>query len=135
MQTAYLSVLDGSARFDGRSSFRTWLFGVIRLTAVSQRRKSWLRALLLERRGDEVVTHAPPEADSNAERVSRDAKLRTLLATLSERQREVLLLVFYHDLTVEDAATVMRISVGSARTHYARGKARMALLLGSGTDL
>jgi DNA-directed RNA polymerase specialized sigma24 family protein len=49
LQTVYLTVLDGRARYDGRSSFRTWLFGVIRLTAASERRKAWLRGLLLER--------------------------------------------------------------------------------------
>src|SRR6266576_3176188 len=51
LQTVYLSVLDGRARYDARSNFRTWLFGVIRRTAASERRKAWLRGLLLEREG------------------------------------------------------------------------------------
>jgi RNA polymerase sigma-70 factor (ECF subfamily) len=44
------------------------------------------------------------------------------MASISERQRQVLELVFYHDLTIEQAARVMGIGLGSARTHYERGK-------------
>jgi RNA polymerase sigma factor (sigma-70 family) len=142
LQTVYLSVLDGRARYDARSSFRTWLFGVIRRTAASERRKAWMRGLLLEREAgsgkrDAVVValdpFVPPDAD--VERESRRDGLNHALTRLSARQREVLQLVFYHDLTVEEAAAVMRVSVGSARTHYARGKANLAAMLGDRKEL
>jgi len=42
----------------------------------------------------------------------------------------VLHLVFAEDFTVEGAAAVMGIGVGSARTHYDRGKKRLKALLG-----
>src|SRR2546430_16630775 len=40
LQASYLKILDGRARFDGRASFRTWLFSVVRYTAAGQRRRS-----------------------------------------------------------------------------------------------
>jgi RNA polymerase sigma factor (sigma-70 family) len=135
LQTVYLSVLDGRARFDARSSFRTWIFGVIRRTAASERRRAWLRGVLLTREARSVEPQAVPPPDEELEREAGREGLAPALAQLSGRQREVLQLVFYHDLTVEEASTVMRVSVGSARTHYARGKARLAALLGDGKEL
>ena len=44
LQKTYLKVLEGKARFEGRSSFRTWLFGVIRRTAQEHRRWSLVRS-------------------------------------------------------------------------------------------
>jgi RNA polymerase sigma factor (sigma-70 family) len=135
LQNVYLSVLDGRASFGGRSTFRTWLFSVIRVTAASQRRTSWLRALLLERKADRIDSQTPERPDARVERESRQDGLRRSMARLAARQREVLQLVFYHELTVEQAAGVMGISVGSARTHYARGKKHLATLVGCPEDL
>ena len=44
------------------------------------------------------------------------------LNQLSVQQQQVLHLVFYQECTIEEAAEVMRISLGTARTHYERGK-------------
>ena len=130
LQTTYLKVLEGRARFDGRSTFTTWLFGVIRLTAANQRRKHWLRDLVSVRLAVEESFREPaPDTFAGVECAQRRAALERALASLSRRQREVLLLVFYHEMTVEDAARVMSIGAGSARQHYARGKDRLREVL------
>lgn len=130
LHTAYLKVLEGKARFDGRSSFTTFLFGVIRLTAVDHRRRHVLRTLLAGRWGAAQPDHGPaPGADTDIVGAQRRRQLMQALAALPERQRQVVLLVFYHELTVEEAAQVMSIGVGSTRQHYARGKDRLRALL------
>ena len=37
LQTVYLKILEGKARFRGESSFQTWLFAIIRRTAADRR--------------------------------------------------------------------------------------------------
>src|SRR5215469_1028410 len=52
LQAAYLRILQGRARFHGRAAFKTWLFAVIRMTAVDELRRHWLRQWRLVDRVD-----------------------------------------------------------------------------------
>jgi RNA polymerase sigma-70 factor (ECF subfamily) len=126
LQVAYLKILDRRARFDGRSSFRTWLFGVIRRTAAERRRGRWLRAAA-GRRWHEGRPGPPPlpSPEARLDEAETSRALRAALRELPGRQREVLHLVFYQEMSVEEAARVLDISPGSARTHYHRGKAAL----------
>ena len=131
LQLAYLKVLSGKAVFEGRSSFKTWLFSVIRRTAAGERRADFLRRLRLsEIPRDHRTATTPPISDSVERDEERD-QLRAALENLPARQCDILHLVFYHDVSIADAAGVMGVSVGSARTHYERAKRRVRQLLQS----
>ncbi|MDR3406743.1 MAG: RNA polymerase sigma factor [Chthoniobacter sp.] len=127
LQAAYAKALRGAARFDGRAALKTWWFGVIRLTALEEARRArrWLDFL-------NVWQAEPAPTETVAPVEEEDAELAALaraLPALSARQREVLHLTFYQGLSVSEAADVMQISVGSARQHYDRGKARLREIL------
>ena len=125
LHEAYMKVLDGRARFEGRSSFKTWLLGVVRHTAREHVRYGWLRVMRLERWWREREETAADSTDDDG----RAGELRTALSRLSRRQQEVLHLVFYQNLTINEAAAVLAMPVGTARTHYERGKTRLRQLL------
>jgi len=130
LQTAYLKAFEGTASFDGGSSLRTWFFAVIRRTALEQQRRQWLRRRIFDKW---LVGESSPPFPSDPEILaSKSETSRTLLgalATLSPRQREVLHLVFYQDLAVEEASRVLKIPVGTARTHFDRGKRQLRKIL------
>jgi RNA polymerase sigma-70 factor (ECF subfamily) len=129
LQTAYLKVLEGKARFEGRAAFKTWFFSVIRRTASDIRRQEMLRRFRLIKQKEQ----AGPQANLNFDEAVYQSEIQTLfqraLSALPRRQQEVLLLAFYHDLSLAEAAKVMGISVGSARTHYERGKKQLRQLM------
>lgn len=126
-----MKVISGRARFGGRSTLRTWLFGVIRRTAREHRRRELSEKERAERLGREPVVASSERPDDLAERAERARALREALETLPPRQREVLHLVFDQGLSVREAALVMEVSVGAARVHYERGKRRLRARLGA----
>jgi RNA polymerase sigma factor (sigma-70 family) len=126
LQTAYVNILSRHSVFSGRSSFRTWLFAVIRKTAAELRRREWLRRLRLVADADiEQPLDQRPRPDQIVHEAERSVLLRKAIALLPRRQCEVLHLVFYHDLSVAEAAAVMEVSIGSARRHYERAKQKL----------
>jgi RNA polymerase sigma factor (sigma-70 family) len=131
LQIAYLKTLDRRAKYDGQSTFVTFLFGVIRLTANEERRRNTLRTVFSIGAREENLAHG--SSDGLAQLVEDEAatELVAALKQLASRQRDVLHLVFYQDLSIAGAAEVMGISVGAARSHYERGKANLRRLLGT----
>ena len=136
LQEAYLRILDGRAKFAGRSSHKTWFFAVIKRVAVdvqrTQKRRYMLNLHMVATDQALAVEHGADRSNPLSESISRGQsaqQLQQALMQLSVRQREVLHLVFYAELTLEASAEILDISLGSARTHYHRGKERLAEIL------
>jgi RNA polymerase sigma-70 factor (ECF subfamily) len=128
LQMAYLAILDGSARFDGRSTLKTFVFGVVHRIARSMWRRMRRESARLLRGEIEAAIEARGAAEA-APAVHTDssehARVIAAWRALPARQRDVLDLVFYRELTIAEAAQVMGVSVGSARQHYERAKATL----------
>jgi RNA polymerase sigma factor (sigma-70 family) len=114
IQQVYLKILEGKARLKHESNCKTWLFSIIRFTAIDELRKKG-RWEQLEQ-GSEIVWEESEPMEDNYE---------ALVRRLPKMQQEVLLMVFYHDLTLDEASRVMGLHIGTVRTHYDRGKKRL----------
>jgi RNA polymerase sigma-70 factor (ECF subfamily) len=120
LQMTYLAIVEGKAHFAGGSSLKTWMFAVIRNQARSRSRRIRSALLSLSR----VAAFAADEQGST-ESHPETHRLVAALHALPDRQREVLDLVFYRGLAIAEAAAVLGIGLGTARTHYERGKAAL----------
>lgn len=127
LQMVYLKILQGKATYRGECKLQTWLFAVIRKTAITERRKQLLRTLKsgAVTQSQTVRSNPSSQPDSDLERSEMQRRFQRALGQLPTRQRETLHLVFYQDLSLSEAAEVMNISIGSARRHYERGKKRL----------
>ncbi len=114
----YLKILEGKATYNEQSSFKTWLFSVIRFTAIDHSKKQI---------SFEGLQHVYLQVEDTVEPDAINYK--ELLAKLSERQHQVLLLAFYHNMTLEEIATITELHIGTIRTHYERGKIALRELI------
>ncbi|HEX6732998.1 MAG TPA: RNA polymerase sigma factor [Pyrinomonadaceae bacterium] len=125
LQTVYLKILQGKARYRGEAKLKTWLFAVIRKTAITERRRKLVRTMASF--GGSKISHDAfgSHPGNDLERSELQRRFQQAIWCLPARQRETLHLVFYQDLSLREAAEVMNISIGSARKHYERGKDRL----------
>jgi len=109
-----------AGRFEGRSQVSTWLLAIARNKA---------RSALRKRHDDELNEAALALEEDPAdgpevilEKNERSALLRECLAQLSPAHREIIDLVYYHDKSVEEAATIIGIPQATVKTRmfYAR---------------
>ncbi|MEZ4221189.1 MAG: sigma-70 family RNA polymerase sigma factor [Polyangiaceae bacterium] len=106
--------------FEGRSSLRTWLYGICLRTASDYRRKAHIRReVAVDELPDQV---AEPEQEVDAERVRLRARLEALLAELDEDKRAVFVLYEIEELSMKDIATLIGVPLQTAysRLHAAR---------------
>lgn len=130
LQVTYLKIMTGKARYDEKAAMKTWLFAVIRNTALEQRRRGRLAARRLASWiTGRVEPSGPANPESNLASRETASLVRRALRRLSRRQREILHLVCYEGLTIEQSARILGLSVGTARVHYERGKGRLRGLL------
>ncbi len=127
LQNTYVKILAGKARFKQQSSFKTWLFSVIKYTAIDHyKAQERSKVVLLDNweQPKKLSFESPPLEVAGKDHPQRRLFLKGL-KQLSKQQQQVLHLVFYQSCTIAEAASIMNIQVGTARTHYERGKKQL----------
>jgi RNA polymerase sigma factor (sigma-70 family) len=80
-----------------------------------------MRHRLVRRRHLQVAPDPAPAAEATAMAGDPDGQVLAELRALPRRQREVLALRYYLDLSEADIARTLGISAGSVKTHASRG--------------
>ena len=97
-----------------------WLRRLVINRAISRRRRLGSELKAMARVGGGRATHASEDSPS------RGVGVWLHVRRLPRRQAEALVLVYGCDLSLDDAAVIMRCTTGSVKTHLSRGRAAMA---------
>ncbi len=130
-QEVWMRVLVRGGQFNGQARFETWLFTIARNLVIDHRRKRTMSSLdeLVECGGDddrpmafEVADGEPTPFDCFSSLEDREVIAKALLE-LDTLHREVLVLRFHEELSLEEIAKVTRAPLSTVKSRLYRGLA------------
>lgn len=133
-QDTWLAVVRGVDRFEGRSSFKTWLFRVMlnraRTSASREQRAGHSDSDAVERFDADGEWAEPPApwSDRVDDRIVAERfalRVHDLLPVLPEQQRQVVVLRDVEGLEPAEVAALLGITDGNQRVLLHRGRAKL----------
>ena len=115
---------------------RPWLFGILTKLISRHHRTEAARYRALQRAPVETDVESP--ADRVAAGVTAQAArpgLASALAALPARDRDVLLLIAWGDLSYEETARALGIPIGTVRSRLNRGRRKLRAALGEANPM
>ena len=119
-QDTFVAVLDGAKRYEGRGTFRSYLFGIAYNVLLADRRKAAFRAVT-------PIDREP--ADPHAGDPDEAIWVRAALETLDQDDRDILMLREYEQLSYQEIAEVRRAPLNTIRSQLFRARAALKIAL------
>jgi len=132
-QEVWMRVLVRGEQYNGRARFETWLFTIARNLVIDLRRKRTMSSLdeLVEGSTEddramtfEVAADDPTPFDHFSRLEDRE-KIASALLGLDTIHREVLVLRFHEELSLEEIANVTRAHLSTVKSRLYRGMAML----------
>lgn len=129
-QETWMRVLVRGAQYNGKARFDTWLFTIARNLVIDLSRKRTMSSLDEMSESDEderpfeVAMTGPSPLEQFASRED-SAEVGEVLLTLDASYREVLVLRFYEEMSLEEIAGVTRAPLSTVKSRLYRGLASL----------
>jgi RNA polymerase sigma-70 factor, ECF subfamily len=130
-QEVWMRVLTRGGQFNGKARFETWLFTIARNLVIDHKRKRTMASLdeLVETGSEEdrpinieVADHQPTPFDRFSSIEDRE-NIAAALLQLDTLYREVLVLRFHEELTLDEIAKVTQAPLSTVKSRLYRGLA------------
>jgi RNA polymerase sigma-70 factor, ECF subfamily len=131
-QDAMIAIVRHLDRFDGRSSFGTWVYRIATNASLDELRRRKRRAMPMS--SDDDSDHArhdvaDPDSGQRFDAVGDHMALDVALRALSDEYRLPVVLRDVADLDYAEIAAVLDIPAGTVKSRIARGRAALARAL------
>jgi RNA polymerase sigma-70 factor (ECF subfamily) len=129
-QETWMRVLVRGAQYNGKARFDTWLFTIARNLVIDLSRKRTMASLdeMNEQNEDDrpfEIAAEGPSPLAQFQTKENSAEVGEVLLTLEPSHREVLVLRFYEELSLEEIATMTQAPLSTVKSRLYRGLASL----------
>lgn len=120
-QDTFLRIFHKIHQFEGRSTFKTWMFRIVYNFCMTRRRKLATKRERDETVGEEIIARAN---ESHREALGPDQNdseyVRLALRELRDEDREIITLRFISDLSLEEMADILELKLSATKMRLYR---------------
>ena len=124
-QEVFLSAYRGLQQFEGRSSLKTWLFSIATNSAKNELRKRSRRPSIIEQALLEIEEQFPDFAETAPQQMIRQQAFERAFSQLAPAEQQILQLKDIEELTYDEIASQLDLSVSAAKMRVQRARLAM----------
>jgi len=127
-QDVFIKVNQKLSTFQGNSSIKTWIIRITINTCKDYIKSAWNQKVVpMSEYQENILTS---DNDFTAVEKEEDNKIiRKMVMELPDKYKDVLILVYYQDMTISEAASSLNIAEGTCKSRLSRAKEKLRLYL------
>jgi len=118
MSEVYMALLGSIGGYKPELPFRSWFNGLIVRQVRNWRRRSWQRFRILEKAKSMLGASTDRSMEDYAEALGDKDELMPALGALSHKLKEVIVLRYYQDYSLEEISQLLRVPVGTVKSRH-----------------
>jgi RNA polymerase sigma-70 factor (ECF subfamily) len=127
-QDVFIKVNQKLCTFEGNSSIKTWIIRITINTCKDYKKSAWNRRVIpmMEYQEDAIVS------DSDFDEIEKQDTMELIRKTvmaLPAKYKDVLLCVYYQEMSISETATVLSIAEGTAKSRLSRARQKLKSIL------
>ncbi|WP_374066950.1 RNA polymerase sigma factor [Paraliobacillus sp. JSM ZJ581] len=133
-QNVFISMLQTIHRFDGRASFRTWLYKIANSRLIDYYRSKYYKQNRKAETIDDVVLYEPSDFTLEVEKKNEMRKILEVLSQFDREIQQIIRLKTYGEYTFSEIAITLELPESTVKTKYYATIRKLKILLKENED-
>jgi RNA polymerase sigma-70 factor, ECF subfamily len=125
-QETFWRAFQNLKRYDPQRSFATWLLSIAAHYCIDQQRRRKLPTFDLDGLTEELIPDHAPTPEKVTSQSEEEQELHNMMAGLGSQDRAAIIMRYWYDLTDEEIAQALSLSVSAVKSRLFRARRQLA---------